>query len=268
MQSFHNKETVKQRMINDMQALLHCPSLICAPYVMDEQWLTEFRTHAVLPEVASYTGNRRLGFYYQWLWQQLIDAHPRYRLLAEEVQLTWQKQTLGAIDFLVEDCQTGTIEHWEVAIKFYLAFQHQWPGPNAKDNLDKKTNRMLDHQLQLSDHPAFLEQLAPQYGAPRIKRLLMQGRLFYPHHGQDTGSSLTVNPHALTGTWCYPEHAAALGLKPIDKTQWINPPNYNALEIRLDADTITTPTQAIAPDQQVWFVMPQDWPRWDGIKPE
>lgn len=266
MQLNHNNETSREHPVNDMQTLLHCPSLICAPWAMDEAWLAKFRQHAVLPEVAPYQGNRRLGFYYQWLWQQLIEAHPHYRLLAEEVQLTWHKQTLGAIDFLVENTQTGHLEHWEVAIKFYLAFQQQWPGPNAKDNLDKKTNRMLDHQLRLSEHPAFIEQLAPKYGMPHTKRLLMQGRLFYPCHHNDRGSSVAINPQALTGHWCYPAQAAPLALKPIEKSQWLNPPGYHELETLPDVAAVTAPTQAIAPDNQVWFVMPEDWPHRDGFK--
>ncbi|GAL05455.1 hypothetical protein JCM19237_545 [Photobacterium aphoticum] len=44
---------------------------------------------------------------------------------------------------MVKNKCTGELEHWEVAIKFYLAWEQQWPGPNAKDNLDKKAQRML-----------------------------------------------------------------------------------------------------------------------------
>ena len=261
MSNTYSKLTSKEQFRNDINAVLTCPSLTCGqPFVADETWLFDFRAKATIPDHTDYQGNRRLGFYYQWLWQQLIAAHPDYLLVAEEIQLKWNKQTLGAIDFLVKNTITGQLEHWEVAIKFYLAFQNSWPGPNANDNLDKKTARMLEHQLALCDHPAFKQQLAPQFGQPAIKRLIMQGRLFYPHDKHSSGSGIAINPDALNGKWCYQSQAPGLQLKQLSKTHWISPPRYQDLNTYLDTDELSIPTQAVSPDNQVWFVVPDHWP--------
>lgn len=261
MSKTYTDATKQEQFQNDINTVLNCPLLTCnSPSIADDNWLSEFRAQAAIPPHTHYQGNRRLGFYYQWLWQQLIDAHPHYLLVAEEVQLKWNKQTLGAIDFLVKNTLTNQLEHWEVAIKFYLAYQNSWPGPNANDNLDKKTARMLEHQLTLSDHQAFKQQLLPRYGQPVVKRLIMQGRLFFPHDTIAAGSDIAINPNARSGIWCYQSQALDLKLKQLSKVQWICPPRYQDLSKYLDISRISIPTQAISPDDKVWFVMPNHWP--------
>ncbi|MGF1686707.1 DUF1853 family protein, partial [Photobacterium japonica] len=185
-------------------AVLTLPPLLAgSSLIADKAWLDAFRQRAVLPLSLRYEGNTRLGFFYQWLWAQLIHHHPDYDLVAEEIQLHVDGKTLGAIDFLVANRRSGELEHWEVAIKFYLAWEKSWPGPNAKDNLDKKAHRMQSHQLQLSETPAYHQQCTSRFGQPTVKRLIMQGRLFEPIHGDGTGSAIATNPTAYRGHWCY-----------------------------------------------------------------
>lgn len=246
---------------NNYLAVLHLPPLLAGhPFIADQIWLNSFAEHAVIPESITYQGNHRLGFFYQWLWQQLIIHHPHYELLAEEIQLHADGKTIGAIDFLVTNNQTGQLEHWEVAIKFYLAFGSSWPGPNARDNLDKKAHRMLTHQLMLSQHPAYQQQLYSRYGQPAVKRLIMQGRLFFPANKSDTGSGIALNPSASTGQWCYAADSTHLNLRAIAKTDWIAPPRFRFLSDEPALTAISHPTMAVAPDDTIWFVMPPDWP--------
>ncbi|PSW18845.1 DUF1853 domain-containing protein [Photobacterium sanctipauli] len=241
--------------------LLTLPPLLAGHAdIADQAWFDSFRTRAVLPSAQAYQGNHRLGFFYQWLWQQLIVHHPDYTLVAEELQLQHNKQTLGAIDFLVKNKISGDLEHWEVAIKFYLACGQSWPGPNAIDNLDKKASRMLDHQLLMSQHPAYENQFAAKYGTPKVRRLIMQGRLFYPCHSSDIGSAIALNPNVATGKWCYSAQAGKLNLRAIGKPDWIAPPTFEQLEDNPPLSQVTHPTMAVAPDNQIWFVMPEHWP--------
>ncbi|MGF1699092.1 DUF1853 family protein [Photobacterium makurazakiensis] len=248
-------------MNNSAQAILQLPPLLAGhELIADQTWFDAFRIHAVLPPAQEYRGNHRLGFFYQWLWQQLITHHPHYTLIAEELQLTHNKQTLGAIDFIVRNELTGQLEHWEVAIKFYLAFEQSWPGPNARDNLDKKAERMLAHQLSMSQHSAYENQFSSQYGTPQVHRLIMQGRLFYPCQQDYSGSSITLNPNAASGLWCYCSQAYKFNLRSISKPQWIAPPTFDQVEHHDQLLNVSHPTMAIAPDNQIWFVMPECWP--------
>ena len=263
MSLFYNKTTAGEHARNTARAILSLPPLLAGhPFIADQAWLDRFRADARLPGQMEYQGSRRLGLYYQWLWQQLIINHPHYDLVAEELPLTVDKQTLGAIDFLVQNRQTRQLEHWEVAIKFYLAFEQSWPGPNASDELDKKARHMLTRQLMLSSHPAYQTSLEPQYGKPAVRRLIMQGRLFYPVHSRATGSGITLNPHAARGCWCYSPQAKLLDLRGIAKPEWIAPPRFEWLKQEPPLTAVSRPTMAVAPDNRIWFVMPEHWPNY------
>ncbi len=126
-----------------------------------------------------YSGNPRLGFLYQHVVSELFSNSNQYNLLAEEIQLSENGRTLGAVDFIVEDLAEKQIEHWEVAIKFYLLHGELWYGPNAKDRLDLKLSRMLDHQLAMSSSKAFHSKFPEWSNA--TKNLLMQGGYILIH---------------------------------------------------------------------------------------
>ena len=115
-----------------------------------------------LPDNEKYDGNPRLGFLYQYLCTKLLTCSPRYELVAEEIQLNDATgRTIGAVDLILKDVENNQHEHWEVAIKFYLLHQGVWYGPNAHDQLHKKLERMLNHQLKMSQREEFRQQLPP-----------------------------------------------------------------------------------------------------------
>ena len=96
----------------------------------------------------------RVGHYFEALVAHWLLQIPGWELLAANHPVRQEKQTLGAYDFIVRNSE-GHAEHWEVAVKFYLRRNEspEWPnwvGPNQRDRLDKKVNRMRDHQLVLS----------------------------------------------------------------------------------------------------------------------
>ena len=113
-----------------------------------------------LPDNEDYDGNPRLGFLYQHLCTKLLTCSSRYELVAEEIQLNDATgRTIGAVDLILENQETKQHEHWEVAIKFYLLHEGIWYGPNAHDQLHKKLDRMLTHQLKMSQREEFHQQL-------------------------------------------------------------------------------------------------------------
>ncbi|WP_235869165.1 DUF1853 family protein [Veronia nyctiphanis] len=163
----------------DSDWLIHAPQLTHLPQqlMVPSNFWSSINTLKKIP-LTRYEGGHRIGFYYQWLVQQLLTEHPTYKLLAEEVQVNDNGRTLGSVDFLVE-APGEEIEHWEVAVKFYLAYENQWYGPNAKDTLAKKQQKMLDHQLLITDTKAYQDQFPEM--KPAHRRLLMQGRLYVTH---------------------------------------------------------------------------------------
>ncbi|SIN94326.1 DUF1853 family protein [Salinivibrio sp. ES.052] len=213
-----------------------------------------------LPIPKPYSGPKRIGFYYQWLLTELINHHPQLRLEAEEIQVNEAGKTRGAIDFLIEN--QGHLEHWEVAVKFYLAYENRWLGPNAKDALDIKVTRMLDHQLALSSHPSFRQQYP--HWQPTQKRLLVQGRL-YRHYGYNIGLPdwSPVSTESIGGWWCWPEALPtdrAFGI--LARDQWLSLPPFSDLP-KVAANTLNEITRAhhlLDETQTPWFVVPKGWP--------
>lgn len=78
---------------------------------------------------------RRLGLHFENLVAAVLQHSQRYRLVARNVPLRVNGKTLGELDMLVEDRDTGDLMHWELALKFYLSLpgepeERAWPGPN------------------------------------------------------------------------------------------------------------------------------------------
>jgi len=135
------------------------------------------------PAGSDGTIGRKVGFYFEWLWQQAVLAHPDYRLLAANLPIMHHQRTLGALDLLVYNHRLRQHEHWELAIKFYLGmgnnagFDH-WIGPGLRDRLDIKWRRLCDHQLTLSAQPAARAALAQWDVSSLVRRLILKGVFF------------------------------------------------------------------------------------------
>ncbi len=128
---------------------------------------------------------RRLGLYFEALWHFFLLDHHRFQLLAYNWQQVVDGTTLGAFDFIVWDRASQRIEHWELAVKFYLISDPGAPyghgcGINPRDKLRHKVEHMLHHQLRLSQHPTIRERLGQLKIMPQKTRMILKGRLYYP----------------------------------------------------------------------------------------
>ncbi|MDN2481726.1 DUF1853 family protein [Vibrio agarivorans] len=212
--------------------------------------------------IDDYQGNPRLGFIYQHLCTELITQSRQYDVVLEEVQINDQHgKTLGAIDLILHNKMTGLDEHWEVAIKFYLLHGGTWFGPNAHDQLDKKLERMLNHQLKMSQTPQFRHLHSAL--SPITERLLLQGRLYTnPFNNELTPTTclgFNLNQSQICGHWCY-QHQFDLikeTLFEIEKVDW-------AAGGTLVKRPLTQPTARFTHAQsqsgQFWFIVENDWP--------
>lgn len=119
---------------------------------------------------------QRLGLYFERLMTFWFTHSPIHEIVAKGLAIRQthtknlhvaqphkqKKQqhktsTLGECDYLIFDKTTASLQHWEVAVKFYLGIQSPsdlqnliWLGPNLKDRLDLKVHHTLNHQLPLS----------------------------------------------------------------------------------------------------------------------
>lgn len=124
--------------------------------------------------------SKRLGVYFENLWSFAFSYHPHYQLVVKNFPIRDRGKTLGELDFVVRHLPDNTVEHWELALKFYLQVDNFWVGPGLKDRLDIKLERMRDHQLPVAQRPIATDALHSAGVKLDRQWALMPGRLFRP----------------------------------------------------------------------------------------
>jgi len=149
----------------------------------------------------------RLGSYFERLWSYWLQHNGRYNLLAANLQVKANNQTLGEFDLIVHDTHADEIEHWELAVKFYLGVTplqsaNHWFGPNHQDRLDLKYHHLVQHQLPLSQTHAGQQTCAAHGWSIARRRLISKGRLYFPGVDAESHSlPRCIDPAALHGHW-------------------------------------------------------------------
>lgn len=149
-------------------------------------WLQQLdRQPAALQAQAPLGAGKRLGRYYEELWQFALARAPGIRLLASNLAIRAHGRTLGELDLLLED--GAGLQHVELAVKFYLGptqadgtAQADWRGPNPQDRLDLKLDHLRRQQLPLAHSPAARALLHGYSRQPVHSAPWLGGYLFYP----------------------------------------------------------------------------------------
>jgi hypothetical protein len=239
-----------------------CQSLVSLPLLtqnvenqINSQWLNDFFTQRQTIKWPLYTGLNRLGFYYQWLWEQMLLHHDRYLCVESEVLIYKKKQTIGAIDFLVYDKKKKQFEHWEVAIKFYLNHQGNWKGTQKHDQLHEKYHRMIHHQLTILDQ---LQWQQTTTWLPKIqkKRLILQGILFSSTQ-EENALPNWINSQAIQGIWQHHKNwqASQLNMQRLNKAEWLAPTK----KIEMNQNINKIPCQILDENGIRRMIVPNDW---------
>lgn len=238
------------------------------------------------PPVLRETPHRRLGLYFEQLYECLMSDILGWEVLARNLPIRNGTKTLGELDFVVRNPNTGRVEHHEIAVKFYLGYRSAetgetaWYGPNAKDRLDIKTRRLLAHQSRLTQYEearAALKLLGIH--DPPMPRIFMPGYLFYPLEAALNPPAQMPDDHA-RGGWLYLEQARGMNTQAwvqLHKPHWLGPwmqsePAENAhIEAALNGIESTGRPRLfarVAWDRQAgcwleenrFFVVPRYWP--------
>ncbi|WP_445115170.1 DUF1853 family protein [Acinetobacter sp. WZC-1] len=145
----------------------------------------------------------RLGLRFEHLlWFWLNDSlYHDYELLGHSIQIIHGGNTLGELDFLLYNHASHQIEHWEVALKFYLAEADfslpHWYGLNRSDTLYRKLHHFGHQQFQFERVQTHLIQQ---------RFAVLKGQLYFPEpqvQSRMTENAVPdwVNPARRTGTW-------------------------------------------------------------------
>ncbi len=164
----------------------------------------------------------RLGLRFEylfWFWLQDTEYH-QFRLLGHSIQIIEGKHTRGELDFLLLNLDTNCIEHWEVALKFYLAetdlLLAHWYGLNRSDTLLRKLNHFTQKQFQF-------EQVQQHQIQKRLA--VIKGQLYVPsqmHDALDQNDGLPqwINSFRRIGHW---GNASLAHYYRLQRQEWICP---------------------------------------------
>jgi len=172
-----------------------------------------------------------------------IEMQENFNLVAFSKQLiNMNKQTLGEIDFLVEDIKNQTYKHIELVYKFYIVDPNYsedilkcFMGPKRKDFLYKKLDKLHKHQFPILFSKEG-KQLLNLYQIEQEKleqNLCFLAQLFLPLK-QKVSLPDYINLNAVSGYWLAFEGFSRLSKDSqyfIPKRQdWMVEPNFKQIK--------------------------------------
>lgn len=195
-----------EKLLNDELAI--SDEMLREDYKLFEKKLLELdKNPQPLVDFLSTKNTRRLGHYFEQLIFYWLEHSKRFDIVANNMPVrTTKGQTLGEIDLIVFDQEQALHEHWELAVKFYLADTSDgetlFIGPNANDYLHLKLQKLKEHQckiLECSEGQKILRDLEISYIQ---SKLLIKGILYY-HPKQTYIPWLKLNPNHAKSWWIY-----------------------------------------------------------------
>ncbi|WP_151707166.1 DUF1853 family protein [Acinetobacter sp. TUM15064] len=170
----------------------------------------------------------RLGLRFEmFMWFWLLDhRYHAYELLGHSIQIIDGSRTTGELDFLIKNTETNQVEHWEVALKYYLGETYlgltTWYGLNRTDTLKRKLKHFTQKQFQ------FQQALDTDI---QMRYAVLKGQLFLPLKNSfaDVGDfnqySLPhwLNPDRRLGIWGTTIPKADLNFFRLQRQEWICP---------------------------------------------
>ncbi|RLQ22406.1 DUF1853 family protein [Seongchinamella sediminis] len=246
------------------------------------RWLRQLDAQpAELLQFIASANSRRLGLYFESLWQFFLRSDPQVELLASNLPVRAEGRTLGEFDLIYFCHQRQRAIHLELALKFYLCapgrdgseWRH-WLGPNSHDRLDLKLGRMLQHQVRLSEQAPAREVLARLGAESPLRELAVRGRL-YRQYGARGGTPPGCNNSQPMHLWTHAGNARAILANStavrLARRQWLAPlhPVSGTGEPAWPAEQSGRARQfalldASGCEQQRLFVVADDWPQEHG----
>ncbi|WP_370280778.1 DUF1853 family protein [Pontibacterium sp.] len=205
---------VTRNILADIRWLLTTPSLMSLPQDMDGVHLLKemsaLEDTSVESTEWSKSIQRRLGYYYEDLFNSVLERTAYISDIKRNIQVKDTNRTVGEFDFIVQTPQGNTL-HIECAVKFYLCTHDgselsHFEGPNRKDRLDLKWDKLLYKQIRLSKTDAGRAKIQALNLETPQTAVLIQGYLFYPLGQPTTTLHASINPNHLRGWWVRNEH--------------------------------------------------------------
>ncbi len=203
----------------------------------------ELSKEVARPNTISVTipDNEVLGKRIEFFFEYCIETSKSYEVIAKNLQVFKEKITIGELDFLIRDLQNDKVIHIELIYKFYLYDPSmsqeldRWIGPNRKDSLLQKVDKLKNKQLPL----LFRDETTPILESFNLRastinqQVCFLANLFIPYLHRDE-SLPHLNKNCIVGYWMrleefiVEEHTSLLFYIP-KKQDWVVKPKYNEM---------------------------------------
>lgn len=151
--------------------------------------------------------NSVLGKRMESFFELAIKYSSRYDLIASNIQIIQNKQTLGELDFLVFDNLKNKPLHIELVYKLYIYNPFipkeidRWIGPNRRDSLSKKLEKLKTQQL-----PLLYAQSTKNYlgnyallAEDIEQQICFKAQLYFPENYRNTSNF--IDESCFSGNW-------------------------------------------------------------------
>lgn len=184
---------------------LHFRSLLETPSILKSSPISGVDLFEKIPSTvptSKLPAKQRLGKFLEAMLYQCFEANSDFKVLLWGEQLIENGQTLGELDFLLEDQSDGSLVHLEMAYKIYLqldAVEGRYPfyGPKLKDSLEQKLQKLADRQFPLINHPHFQALIADR---ELRQELWIPGQIYLPAEFNSKLHKL-ANPESVAGAY-------------------------------------------------------------------
>ena len=227
-----------------------------------------------------YRGRR----YFQALAHFYLQSVCGFEIVEQGLQIQENGRTVGELDFLYRN-QEGELCHCETAVKFFLHTPESndsgshFIGPNSADNLERKTRRLFEHQLRLSEN---------RFPDVNRREAFVKGRIFYhPLTPAPTALPELLARDHLKGSWIRESELDLLEVSDAEarfriarKPHWLAPDHadladatlltVDGLRLRLESHFTKKRTpqlvNALSENDEQWqesdrvFVVSDQWP--------
>lgn len=191
---------------------------------------------------------KTLGKYFEMLVFFWLDKSDRFILIEHNIPvLNTQKKTIGEIDLIVFDKKFSKFYHWELCVKYYLAYQFEdklsYIGPNSNDFLNQKLDKLKKKQLTILNSKEG-QIILNSLNIKNIEsKILMKGMIFY-NHNMIKNFNLDLNKNHSKSWWIYENEINDFLNQNdefciLDKLEWMSDPlpkflfSYNKLISKL-----------------------------------
>ncbi len=202
------------RIFNQFLGFIKTPSLFLSRDILD---LSLFHKSLEILNISidtieniHFSENTVLGKRVEHFFKTLVTANENFKLLANNIQIHNKDRTLGELDFIVKDLRENHIFHVELMYKFYVydpeisIEMERWIGPNRKDSLLQKIEKVKSKQFPLINSPEakkFLNTM--NISAETIQQeICFKASLFIPKQ-LSTYNFPHINNECIIGFWVH-----------------------------------------------------------------